>query len=122
MLPRRRRAALLFTAAFLVLSATLQGVPAHAASFDCDASGLTANEKTICDHRDLNDMDVRMATLFRFLTGLFAMGARGEMEDTQRTWLKQRQTCGTDVACIRRSYENRIDQLGKIYDAIDKPI
>ncbi|WP_175581612.1 lysozyme inhibitor LprI family protein [Pseudooceanicola sp. HF7] len=98
------------------------GSPVLAASFDCDAAGLSPNEQTICGNRTLDDQDVEMATMYTFLVGLFAMGQAGEMRDQQTAWLKQREACGTDVACIKAAYDTRIAQLQKAYDAIDKPI
>ena len=106
----------------IVGGAALMTTPASAASFDCSASGLTPNEKTICSNLTLNDDDVKMATMYTMLKGLFAMGMSGNMADDQKAWLKEREACGTDVACIEKAYDTRIDQLQKLYDGIDKPI
>lgn len=95
---------------------------ARAASFDCGQSHLAADEKAICTHRDLNDADVRMATTFDLLSGLFAMGVRGDMHDEQVRWLKTRRACGSNVACIRGAYALRLQQLRTIYERIDRPI
>ncbi|WP_417626876.1 lysozyme inhibitor LprI family protein [Pararhodobacter aggregans] len=96
--------------------------PASAASYDCTLPTLTPNERAICQTRDLNDMDVEMATMFRLLSGLFGMGMRGAMQDDQRVWLQTRMACGPDAACIRHAYRQRIDALQAIYDGIDRPI
>src|SRR5882672_7994058 len=88
----------------------LSDVQAVAASFDCRRA-RTADEVAICDNRDLNDMDVRMATLFEITKGFVAMGERGAMQDEQRDWLDQRRRCGGDVPCLRRSYRRRIGEL-----------
>nr|WP_272210504.1 hypothetical protein [Marinicella sp. W31]MDC2876396.1 hypothetical protein [Marinicella sp. W31] len=107
----------------LSMSAPFGGAnEARAASFDCSASGLTPNEKTICANLTLNDDDVKMATMYTMLKGLFAMGVSGNMADDQKAWLKQREACGTDVSCIEKAYQVRIGQLQKLYDGIDKPI
>lgn len=97
-------------------------LPAGAASYDCTLPTLTPNEQAICQTRDLNDMDVEMATMFRLLSGLFGMGMRGAMQDDQRAWLQTRMACGPDTACIRHAYRQRIDALQAIYDGIDRPI
>lgn len=102
-----------------ILSAAL---PAAAASFDCDRADLAADEKAICDNRVLNDADVRMVTTFDILTGLVAMGARGEMQDQQSQWLKERQACGADVACIKTAYDKRMQQLDEAYKNISRPL
>lgn len=95
---------------------------ASAASFDCEGASLAPDEKAICDTRALNDADVRMVTTFDILTGLVAMGARGEMQDQQLQWLKERQACGADVACIKAAYDKRMQQLDEAYKNISRPI
>jgi uncharacterized protein len=56
---------------------------ANAASFDCEAKTLAPDERAICANRDLNDLDVRMVTEFKWLSGMYAMGVRGELQDQQ---------------------------------------
>ena len=85
-------------------------LPSQAASFDCNQA-RTPDEIAICDNRDLNDMDVRMATLFDVIKGFVLMGERGAIQDDQREWLAQRRLCGADVECLRRSYRKRIGEL-----------
>ncbi|MDX7999401.1 DUF1311 domain-containing protein [Xenorhabdus sp. Reich] len=92
-----------------------------AASFDC-AKAKTADEKAICSNQKLNDLDVEMSVKYHFLRGLFAMGVSGEMYDNQTAWLKQRQKCKRDTACLMQSYHQRIKQLDTLYNSIDKPI
>lgn len=95
---------------------------AHAASFDCDANELKPDEKTICDNRALNDADVKMATTFELLSGLLAMGSRGTLQDEQTAWLKKRQECQADAACIKAVYDERLKQLGETYKNINRPL
>jgi uncharacterized protein len=95
---------------------------AQAASFNCDAAELKADEKVICDTRALNDMDVKMATTFKLLSGLLAMGSRGNLQDEQTEWLKQRQECGADAGCIKAAYENRLKMLDETYESINRPL
>ena len=90
---------------------------AHAASFDC-AKARSADEKAICAHRPLNDLDVRMSTLYDVDRRLLAMGGRGALQDAQQVWLTQRHRCGANVACLTRSYTQRIAELQKAFDEI----
>ncbi|AGT07668.1 lysozyme inhibitor LprI family protein [Paracoccus aminophilus] len=106
----------------LSLTLLLAPNPGAAASFNCTKTGLAPDEKAICANRDLNDADVRMVTTLHLLAGLFAMGVRGNMMDDQASWLKQRQACKADVACIRDAYKRRQGQLDQIYNNIDRPI
>ena len=95
---------------------------AGAASFDCTKSDLAADEKAICDNRDLNDQDVKMATTFDILTQLMAMGARDTLRDEQSQWLKKRQECAADVACLTGAYEERMKRLGEAFQSINRPL
>ncbi len=96
-------------AAALLLVCGLGG-PAAAASFDC-AKAASADEKAVCASCDLAQQDVRMATLYEVLTSLVAMGQRGDIQDRQRAFLKQRAACGADEACLSKAYVKRIDEL-----------
>lgn len=95
---------------------------ASAASFDCDRSDLAPDERTICDNRDLNDADVRMVTSFELISGLFAMGTRGALQDEQIEWLATRQACGADADCIRAAYGERMRRLDEVYGQIERPL
>ena len=95
---------------------------ARAASFNCDAKELQPDEKVICEDRSLNDADVKMVTTFELLSGLLAMGARGTLQDEQTAWLKKRQACGADAACIGTAYQDRLKQLGETYKNINRPL
>src|SRR6478609_8363462 len=95
---------------------------ARAASFNCDAKELQPDEKVICEDRSLNDADVKMVTTFELLSGLLAMGARGTLQDEQTAWLKKRQACGADAACIGAAYQDRLKQLGETYKNINRPL
>ncbi|MFC5446270.1 lysozyme inhibitor LprI family protein [Rhizobium halophytocola] len=106
----------------MALMAVAFAQPAAAASFDCDADGLAPDEKVICDNRELNDADVKMVTTFDLLSGLFAMGNRGHLQDDQSAWLKTRQACGDDNACIAKAYDVRLKQLNDAYESLPRPL
>jgi uncharacterized protein len=59
-----------------------------------------------------------MATLYQWGTAFVAMGQRGDMQDAQRDFLKQREACGADIACLRRLYEARIGQLQTVMERV----
>ena len=59
-----------------------------------------------------------MATLYGVATSLVAMGQRGAIMDDQTAWLKVREACGSNVACLSNAYNARIAQLGKVIDDI----
>jgi len=95
----------------------LVATPAAAASFDCSRA-KASDEKAICANRALNDADVKMDTLFHIDGHLMAMGARGDMQDAQREWIKRRQACKGNVKCLAKAYKDRIDDLQAAFDGI----
>ena len=111
----------IFAVAMLAIPLSAPFGIAHAASFDCDAKELQPDEKMICDTRSLNDADVKMATTFELISGLLAMGSRGTLQDDQTAWLKTRQACGPDAACLKTAYETRLKQLNDAYKKINRP-
>lgn len=101
-----------------VFAAFVIALPMHvvnAASFDC-AQAKEPDERAICASRQLSEMDVEMAVRYNTLTGLVAMGTRGEMQDEQRVWLHTRAACRGDQHCLRMSYTKRIDALKSEYE------
>jgi uncharacterized protein len=104
----------------LALSLFAASVPARAADYapiDCGKASSSA-ERTICRSYLLGQAEARMATLFGVVTSLVAMGQRADIGDAQRTWLKERNACGDDGACIARAYRSRITALSANLDAI----
>lgn len=84
--------------------------PVAAASFDCSSAKAT-DEKAICANCGLQQLDVKLSTLYGVLTKLVAMGQRGDIQEAQRAWLSRRALCGSDAGCIRQAYEARIQEL-----------
>lgn len=105
--------------AFLII--TLPAFSVTAASFDCRLA-RSADEKAICASRTLNDMDVEMSVKYKFLHGIYAMGAAGELKESQAQWLAERRRCGSDKPCLREIYRKRLTTLNHLYDAINKPL
>lgn len=89
--------------------------PSHAASFDCNKA-VTADEKSICADRSLNDKDVRMELLYSIDRRFMGMGARGALIDEQADWLRRRHTCGAETDCLNTLHDQRINALRKFID------
>ena len=106
---------------YIAILALLAPLAAGAASFDCSKASAP-DEKAICAHLALNDKDVEMATKYQFLKGLFAMGARGALQDSQQAWLKTRRQCAGSGSCLNRAYDQRLRELDKVYAGINKPL
>ncbi|MFG1420427.1 lysozyme inhibitor LprI family protein [Roseixanthobacter liquoris] len=101
----------------LALALAAMPRPAGAASFDCSAA-KAPDEKAVCATRSLNDLDVKMATQYAIVTRLVGMGQRGDLQDQQRAFLKQRAACGGDVACIAKAYRDRIAVFEGVVDGV----
>ena len=104
----------------VALSLLSASVPARAANYapiDCSKASSPA-ERTICRSYPLGQAEARMATLFGVVTSLVAMGQRGDIGDAQRKWLKERNACADDSACIARAYQSRIAALSATLDTI----
>ena len=100
-----------------VLGVLLLTVPANAASFDC-ARAHAPDERAVCASRALSELDVETAVRFDTLSGLVAMGMRGDMDDAQRAFLASRRHCGSDARCLTALYRSRIAVLKNQYDAL----
>ncbi len=79
---------------------------ALAVPIDC-SKAVTPNERTICADPFLLQTDARLDTLYDVSTRFVAMGERGDLLDSQRAWVKERETCGTDRNCLRAAYAKR---------------
>ena len=111
---------------FRILAATacaaiaLAALPARAADYaplNC-AAARSASEKAICTNYALGQSEARMATLYEWSTSFVGMGQRGDIQDALRAFLKQRDNCGGDIACLRRAYETRIGQLQAVMERV----
>jgi uncharacterized protein len=82
------------------------------------AKAASPAEHAICRTYSLGQAEARMATLYAIATSLVAMGQRGDIRDAQHEWLKTRDECGGDVACLTESYNERIQQLNEVIEDI----
>jgi uncharacterized protein len=98
----------------LLAMVTLGSASAFAAGFDCGRA-RSPDEKAVCASRQLSEMDVEMSVRYQMLTGLVAMGARGDMQDEQQAWLKSRKACGARQPCLLDAYRRRIGTLKDEY-------
>ena len=104
---------------FLVLMGcfTLQ---TKAASFNCERA-QTQTKKAVCEHRVINDADVKMATSYTILRKLVPIETRSMIQEEQIKWLQLRDQCQDHLNCLVDVYKMRqqkIDlHLNRIYKA-----
>lgn len=92
---------------------------AHAASFNC-VKAQTKAEHQICEHLQLNDADVKMATTYNIVRRLVPMGTRSVIQTEQVSWLKLRDECQNNVDCLKHMYQMRQQKLELHMDRIYK--
>jgi len=98
-----------------LLALVIPAAPAAAQSFDCKKAS-TATEKAICDSPFLGAYDLDMAFAYKDARGTLSGDERTKLLDAQRAWLKERDRCGGDSACLEKAYFQRLSQLTKDYD------
>lgn len=107
-------------AAALVVAHVGLAQPAHAADYaplNCTRADSEA-QRVICSDYGLGQDEARMATLYAVTTSLVAMGQRGDIQDAQRAFLKDRDACRSNVDCLRNLYAGRIRQLNAVMSRI----
>ncbi|MEO8421597.1 MAG: caspase family protein [Hyphomicrobium sp.] len=82
----------------------------YAPSFNC-AENKGAAEQAICSSPRLSGLDVEMANLFGLVRGRMTNQQGLALRNSQRDWIKKRDSCGWDAACIEALYARRIQQL-----------
>jgi uncharacterized protein len=82
---------------------------ALAAGMDC-TKAANAVENTVCANTSLYELDAQMGAVYRELFKA-SVPAQAELKRTQRLWLKVRNECADDVACLNRNYRERLQSL-----------
>ncbi|MEM7301936.1 MAG: lysozyme inhibitor LprI family protein [Pseudomonadota bacterium] len=105
---------LLVAAAFV--SGLWLATQAEAQSFKCSAAAISA-EFEICNNEDLIVSDERLAAKYRqTLRNVVGENASATLKQSQFAWLKKRNQCKLDAACLEDIYRDRLTEL----DAIEK--
>lgn len=93
----------------IILGWFVLGMPAQAASFDCDKTG-TKVEKSICLNSELSELDEILNVAYR--RGLITSLNEKELKESQQKWLAKRNRC-PDEKCLAALYWNRVEWLSK---------
>jgi hypothetical protein len=89
---------------FVVNSNTSHDVPHSDIPEWCNASRLNRTEHAICADEMLSELDLELARLY-------GASKSDNKDEEQLAWLKKRNACKGDTACIRKAYETRIETL-----------
>ncbi len=100
---------------------------ARAASIDCGKAS-NAIERAICADRPLVRLDAdvnrefaRLLEDFSVAAGTPGSPAVAALRDSQRNWLRDRDACGADAACLAREYRRRLAVFARRPDAAPSP-
>lgn len=112
-LPNGQLAMLWYDDSILILSR----LPANAkpkASFDC-AKAKTTVEKTICGSVSLASFDLSVAESYKqnivgFTEGKDPLAVK-RVKASQKAWLKKRDVCGANAACLKKSMEEQLEYM-----------
>jgi uncharacterized protein len=102
------------------LISAVGSTPAAAAapSFDCRYA-YTASERAICASGELSQLDRRLAYWYdRAQFRAVHFGQSSDLLRAQRSWLQQRDACGSNRWCLRSQYRSRIAELRRYYDHV----
>ena len=111
----KRRGFLIATG--LLLAGSTSASAGDNAPLDC-AKAHSPSENAICKSYALGQDEARMSTLYEVATSLVGMGRRGDMQDQQRAWLRERDACGDRDGCIAAAYAARIRTLGAVISGV----
>lgn len=98
------------------MTALRPALAAERPSFDCTKAG-TKTEKAICANANLARLDRAIAAAFRQLKTELEPG--DELSEEQAEFLKQRDSCGADAACLAKKMDSRRRELALVPDKSD---
>lgn len=92
---------------------------ASAASFDCNARGLSRTELTICEDAQLSRMDEQLARRLGSFARRMNFGQYLGLRHWQAASARQRNLCGSDRTCIGASYRAQARFLERLQQCLD---
>ena len=112
-LANKPKTAELAAAIALSLAALSVAETAEAQSFNC-AKATRTTEFAICNNETLIVLDETMASYHRQqLNALSTKPQRQVFSKTSKDWLRKRNACKGDFACLELRYKERIQALGQ---------
>lgn len=84
--------------------------PTASPGFDCATHMLPA-EVAVCGDTNLARLDVDLNATYTRTSRNLSPDRRRVLLDEQRSWLRSRDTCATDIKCLAVQYQARLSQL-----------
>ncbi len=98
------------------LKTSFQAAPAPAPevrpSFDCGSRQLPS-EVAVCSHPELAELDLELDRLYTEKLKRPGTALRQGLVIAQRQWVRNKDTCSGNVACLKIQYQARIQQLSQ---------
>lgn len=92
----------------LILATLFSTSTSYAAGFDC-SKAKSPTEKTICSTTSLSDLDEILVLSFN--KAVAGSADAKALKTAQQTWLKTREACASNGACITKAYTSRLSEL-----------
>ncbi|MEJ1159038.1 lysozyme inhibitor LprI family protein [Prosthecomicrobium sp. N25] len=89
------------------------GIAPAQPSFDC-ATATGAAERAICLSPRLSADDRRLDEAYRRARSSLGDAEREALRAGQRDWIRRRNACGADPACLAEAYRSRLQELGTL--------
>lgn len=107
----------------LILSTGAFGQSNHKSTpgFSCN-DNLVPTEAVICSNDGLASLDRQLAALYGNSLRSLAADQQAKLQAAERTWIAERNRCGTIKSCIGNAYQARISSLGGHASQIASPI
>ena len=102
----------------VVTACVLLSSTAYAASFDC-TKAKSWTEKTICDTRQLSNLDDLLGSSFK--KALATSSSKTTLKNAQHDWLINERNRCTDVECLKTAYTSRIAVLNEMVASAEAP-
>jgi uncharacterized protein YecT (DUF1311 family) len=83
---------------------------AVAPAYACQDS-KSAAELVICQNQDLAILDIRLNATYAGVQSRMTEAELKALREQQRAWVRERDKCGANAACIRKLYQARLQQL-----------
>lgn len=91
--------------AIALAAISLAAAPSWSQSFDCSKAG-NPTEQAICANEKLAGDDESLNYLYRAARDSGLVN-KAQLQADQRAWVRERNKCGSNVACIAKQYEAR---------------
>jgi uncharacterized protein YecT (DUF1311 family) len=81
-------------------------------SFDCRLASGKA-ELMICNNEQLSQLDNELSVLYYTIRKTLAGDDQRQFDSAESVWVVERNTCSSDFNCVKKMYDDRIDELKK---------